>query len=172
MPGQVVGRKGRSRQVEETPAVNVWKTDIIDGRDPEFEYQFFREEQVRDKLRADRIVLRDFESGEQEVHDIPPWEICRRDITGEEAAGYRPDEGKPVDNILRHGPYVAMRIPRKAWLLLQRKHEQVADGYEQRLRGGRTEEYGPDGNQVRPSRSGTHLTNGNIRMTEHPLGRI
>jgi hypothetical protein len=171
MPGQVVGRKSRSRQVEETPPVNVWKTDIIDGRDPDFEYQFFREDQVRDKLKADRVILRNFEDGTQDAVPIPAWEICKRDISGEEAAGYRPDEGKPIDTVLRHGPYVAMRIPRKAWEVLQRSHEQVADAYEHRLNGGRTEEYGLDGNQVRPT-GGKQVAAGNIRLTENPLRRI
>lgn len=171
MSGRVVGRKGRTKPLNETPAVHLWKTDIIDNRDPDFAYQFFREDQVRDKLRADRVELRDFETGDHEVHDVPPWEICRRDVSGEEAAGYRPDEGKPVDNVLRHGAYVAMRIPRDAWDLLQRKQEQVADAYETRLRGGRKEEFDIDGNQTRPGQA-ARIEPGHIRINEHPLGRI
>jgi hypothetical protein len=63
MPKQVIGRKGRSRQIDDTPAVNVWKTDVVEGKDPDFEYQFFNESQVRDKLHATTVRLTDFETG-------------------------------------------------------------------------------------------------------------
>jgi hypothetical protein len=175
MPQEIVGGKGKRRDISDTPVVNVWKTDIIDNRDPDYHYEFLyasddlNRDKVREKLRATRVMLKDFETGETEVHDIPAWELVRRDISGEEAAGYRSDEGKPIDSLLRHGPYVAMRIPKKYHQVLERAKEQKADGYEQRLRGGRKEEYDISGTPVAPGRG--KLEPGNIRITEHPLGR-
>lgn len=168
MPKQVVGQKGRSRQIDDTPAVNLWKTDIIDGRDPGFEYQFFREDQVRDKLRADRVTVRDPETGAITVRPIPGWEICRRDTSAEELAGFRPDEGKPIDNVLRHGPMVAMKIPRDAWDLLQRAQETKADLYDVRLRAGHREEYDNNGDQQSRFAPGQKPA---VSITEHPLQR-
>lgn len=167
---QVVGRKGKRRDIDDTPAVNLWKTDIIENEDPDFAYQFFREDQVRDKLRADRLILRDYNTGEQTAHNIPGWEIVRRDIGPEEAAGWRPDEGKPVDNVLRHGPMVCMKLPKKHWELIRRAQEQRAGAYDERLRGGGSEQFQIDGQKIRPTTG--KLPAGDIRINEHPLARV
>jgi hypothetical protein len=170
MPKQVIGRKGRSRQIDDTPAVNLWKTDVVEGKDPDFEYQFFNESQVRDKLHATTVRLTDFETGASDVHQVAGWEIVRRDTSQEELAGWRPDEGKPPDNVLRHGTMVCMKLPRKDWEVLQAAQEQRADAYDQRLSGGRSEEYDVNGNQIRAT-SG-RLPGGRIRITEQPLERV
>jgi hypothetical protein len=170
MPKQVVGRKGRSRQIDDTPPINVWKTDVVEGKDPGFEYQFFNEHQVREKLLSTSVRLTDYESGTSDVHRVEGWEIVRRDVSKEEAAGWRPDEGKPVDNVLRHGPMVCMKIPRKDWEVLQAAQEQRADAYDQRLAGGRQEEYDIHGASTAASRG--DLPAGNIRIRERPLQRI
>lgn len=170
MPGQVVGRKGKSRQIADTQPINRWNTDVVDGKDPDFAYQFFHNDQVADKLRPSRVALNDYENGTSQTHTIPAWEIVRRDISGEEAAGFRPDEGKPLDSVLRHGPMVCLKLPKAAWELLQAAQEQRADAYETRLRGGHSEQYDQNG-QATSVRAG-RLASGSVRLTEQPLERI
>lgn len=165
---KLVGRPGKRRDQGSKPVVTNWQTDIIDNRDPDFAYQFFREDEVRDKLRPTRVAVTDFETGETEVHDIPGWQVCQRDTGPEALAGFRPDEGKPLDTVLRHGSHVAMKLPRAAWEILQRVQEQRADAYETRLKGGHREEYDLDGNQTRMA-AGQQAA---VRVIEKPLQRI
>lgn len=147
-----------------------WGTDLIGNQDPDYVYQAFREDEVREKTRQSRLVLRNFETGEQTAHNIPGWTVCHRETGEEELQGFRPDEGKPLDTVLRHGPHVFMKIKRESWDLLQKAQEQRADGYEQRLRGGHREEMTTSGEHVRAD--SRHVAKGNVRYFEDPVGRI
>lgn len=168
MPPRIVGRRGRRRDPEDRPVVAQWKTDVVDNQDPNFVYHFFREDEIRDKLRPSRISLTDFETGEQMIVPIAGWQLVHRETGPEEAAGYRPDEGKPLDTLLRHGPHVCMKLPKADWAALQRKQEQRADAYEERLRGGHREDYDIDGYQskLRPGQRAA------VTLEEQPLQRI
>jgi hypothetical protein len=165
--GKLVGRKGKARAPITGDVVGAWKTDIIDNRDPDAEYQFFHEDQVRDKLRSSFVVLKDFRTGEVERHTISPWTIVHRDTGAEEAAGWRPDEGKPLDTVLRHGPMVCLKIDRKSWDLLQRAAGQRADAYDVLSKRGTSRDFNQGGDE--------HAAGGDkpyVRVTEQPLKRI
>lgn len=166
----VVGGKGKRRDVESPSLTAGWQTDIIDNRDPDYVYQFFLESQVRDKLRGGAVQVFDFEAGAPRVYQLPGWEVCHRDAGPEELAGFRPDEGKPLDTVLRHGPHVAMKIHRKHWDILQRMQEHRADSYDQVLNRGHQEEYAEGGRQISPKRSAKVLP-GHTRMIQQPLER-
>jgi len=160
MARQVLGSRGKRKDAESAPVLATWNTDVIKNKQSGFEYQFFNEHEVREKQRASLVRLVDFETGETTVHQIPGWQVVQHENGPEEAGGYRPDEGKPLDTTLRHGPHVAMRIPTEAWNLLQKAQEQRADSYEQRLRGGHTEEWSTSGQARRlmPREKGVRLT--------------
>lgn len=166
----VVGGKGKRRDVE-SPSLTVgWQTDIIHNRDPDYVYQFFLESQVRDKLRGGAIQVFDFDVQAMQVHQIPGWEVCHRDTGSEELAGFRPDEGKPLDTVLRHGPHVAMKLHRKHWDLLQRVQEHRADSFEQVLNRGRQEEYAEGGRAIAATKS-QRIIPGHTRVIQQPLVR-
>lgn len=166
---QVVGRKGKRRDQEEKPVNGTWGTDLIGNRDPDFVYQFFREDEVRDKLRPSRVVVTHFGPGDntQTAHDIPGWTICRRDTGPEELEGYRPDEGKPLDTVLRHGPMVCLKIQKDHWAILQQVQEQSAASFEKRLNGGTRQELRSAGDQI--DAYGSHVAPGNVRYFERPM---
>ena len=166
----VVGRRGKRRDQEEKPIGGTWGTDLIGNQDPDYVYQWFREDEVRQKLQASRLRLTDYETGDVTAHDLPGWTVCQRSTGAEEAQGWRPDEGKPLDTVLRHGPHVCMKLKREYFALLERAQEQRADGYEQRLRGGAREEFNTNGDPVRAT--GARVAAGNVRIVENPLGRI
>ena len=73
-----------------------------------------------------------------------------------------------MDSVLRHGPMVCMKLPKADWDLLQRKQEgeQVADGYEQRLRGGSTEEFDINGSHTKGTAGSSPP--GTLRIKRHP----
>jgi hypothetical protein len=165
--GTLVGRKGTAKQQVSSDVLGGWKTDIIRNRDPNFEYHFFTEDQVRERLYPTQIGLKDFESGEWVVHDIPAWTLVQRETGPEVAAGFRPDEGKPIDTALRHGKFICMKIPREAWDIMQKQSTQRADGYDVLCNNGTSKDFAPDGTEG-PARS----KKPHIRVTEQPLQRI
>lgn len=168
VPKRPVGRPKKRRDADDVPIVGLWQTDVIRNRDPDFVYEFVLESLVRDKLHPNRIALVNFKTGETTVHDIPGWTIVMRDNGPEEIAGWRPDEGKPVDTVLRHGPHVCMRIHKSHHKIIERAKEQRADAYETRLKGGHRETYDLNGHHVR-------LEDGqspSVGLTERPLQRI
>lgn len=166
-PKRPVGRPKKRRDADDAPINGLWQTDVVTNRDPDFVYQFFREDEVRDKLRATRLALVDFATGKRDVHDIPGWQIVTRDTGPEDLAGYRPDEGKPVDNVLRHGPHVCMKLHKSFWKLLQKAQEQRADAYESVLRGGKREAWNLDGDQM----SSDMEDRSAVRLKQQPLKR-
>ena len=129
---QVVGGRGKRRDPNVTPVVTNWQTDIVDNKDPDFAYQFFREDEVPMKLRPSRLVLGGYPGSDVpgELHEIPPWQVCHRDLGPEKAAGFRPDEGKELDTVVRHGNYVLMKLPKQAHEVIERAQEQRADAYD------------------------------------------
>lgn len=163
---QLVGRKGKARQPAPTDVLGLWKTDIIKDRDPDFEYHFFTEEQVREKLYTSQVYLRNFEDGTAQVHDIPAWTIVQRETGPEIAAGFRPDEGKPIDTALRHGSMICMKLPRWAWDLLQRQQGQRADGYDVLCNKGTKKDFDHTGGEHAAAAARPY-----VRMTEQPLQR-
>lgn len=166
----VVGRKGKRRDQEDKPVGGTWGTDLIGDRDPDYVYQFFNEDQVRDKLRPSRISLIHYNIGAadtQSAHDIPGWEVCRRSTGPEDLQGWRADEGKPLDTVLRHGPTVCLKIRKEHWALLQQAQEQVAASFEKRLNGGTRQELRTSGDAV--SAYGEHVQPGNVRYYEKPM---
>lgn len=166
----VVGGKGRRRDVESPNLTVGWQTDIIHNRDPDYVYQFFLENQVRDKLRGGAVQVFDFEARQMRVHQLPGWEVCQRDVGPEELAGFRPDEGKPLDTVLRHGNHVAMRIKRKHWDVLQQVQEHRANSLDESLNNGRQEEYSAGGRAISPTKS-KKIVPGHTRMIQEPLER-
>lgn len=164
---RVVGRRGKRRDADSSPVVTNWQTDVIRNREPGWTYEWPLETQVSERLRPSRLRLTDFETGESEIYDIPAWELVRRDTGPEELAGFRPDEGKPLDTLLRHGPHVCMRIKDEFKALLDRRDEQRSDAYESRLQAGRhyNEGWASDGRQVSPG-SGSKVRSGEIRRYE------
>lgn len=166
----VVGGKGKRRDVESPSLTAGWQTDIIHNRDPDYVYQFFLDEQVRDKLRGGAVQVFDFEARQMRVHQIPGWEVCHRDAGPEELAGFRPDEGKPLDTVLRHGPHVAMRIKKIYWDLLQQVQEHRANSFDETLNRGRQEEYSEGGRAISPTKS-QKVIPGHTRVVQQPLVR-
>lgn len=168
---KVVGGKGKRRDPVSVAVITNWQTDIIDNRDPDYVYEFPLESQLGARLRPTRIQLFNYSTGESEIHDIPAWQVCHRETGPEELAGFRPDEGKPVDTVLRHGPHVAVRIHRKHWEILQRVQEQRADSYDQRLNNKAQHEFDINGSSTNVG-TGAKVTPGHIRMTTEPLARV
>lgn len=122
-----------SEQRADAPVADVqqqWKTDVLEGTDPNFRYQFMREEEVRDRGRA-RMVL-DRRAGKQVRVD--GWTVCTEDEVG--VSRERPDLANPVDGTMRMGPHVLMKIPAAGWELLQHEKDAVADSLEHRLLSG------------------------------------
>lgn len=147
--------------------MGLWKTDIIKDRDPDFEYHFFTEEQAREKLYPTQVALKNFEDGTVEVHDIPAWIMVQRETGPEVAAGFRPDEGKPIDTVLRHGSMICMKLPKASWDILQRQQGQRADAYDVLCNRGTRKDFDRDANE-HAARGGKAY----VRMTEQPLQRI
>jgi hypothetical protein len=122
-----------SEQRADAPAADVqqlWKTDVLEGTDPNFRYQFMREEEVRDRGRS-RMVL-DRRTGEQVRVD--GWTVCTEDEVG--VSRERPDLANPVDGTMRMGSHVLMKIPAPHWELLQHEKDAVPDALEHRLLSG------------------------------------
>jgi hypothetical protein len=165
--GKLVGRKGRAKQQASSDVVGNWKTDIIDNRDPDREYQFFHDEQVRDRLRPTFVVLKDYATGQETKHHVSAWQLVHRETGHESAAGYRPDEGKPVDTVLRHGPMVCLSIDRASWDILQKAQGQRADAYEALSNRGTEKDFNQEGREGSASRGKPY-----VRITEQPLQRI
>jgi hypothetical protein len=153
---RVVGQTGKRRDAVTAPPVLNWQTDVITNREEGWSYQFFREDEVRSKLHPTRVQIVDFETGDLTVHDIPAWTIVQRDTGPEVAAGFRPDEGKPVDTALTHGGggtiHWCMKIPTDKWEILQQAQEQRADAYEAKLAVKKhyAEAWGEDERQTNP----------------------
>jgi hypothetical protein len=166
---QVVGRKGKARQQESGDVIGVWKTDQIDDRDPDYEYQFFREDQVRDRLRPTYVDLRDFSNPKAPPvrHHVSAWTIVHQDNGPEKAAGWRPDEGKQPDTVLTHGGMVCMKIDRKSWDVLQKAQLQRADAYEVLSTRGTKKDFNEEGREQSPSAGKPY-----VRVEERPLQRI
>ena len=167
----VVGRKGKRRDQDDKPVGGTWGTDLIGDRDPDFTYQFFREDEVRDKMRPVRVMLTHYKVGKEDAqtaHTLPGWEIVRRSDGPEELQGWRPDEGKPLDTVLRHGPMVCMKLRTEHWNILQQVQEQTAAANEKRINGGYRHEMRSGGSTVDPS--GQHVSPGNVRYFEKPMG--
>jgi hypothetical protein len=164
--GKLVGRKGKARQPAPSDVMGLWKTDIIKDRDPDFEYHFFTEEQVRERLYPTQIALRNFETGETQVHDIPAWTLVQRETGPEVAAGFRPDEGKAIDTVLRHGS-MCMKIHRSYWDIMQKAQGQRADAYDVLSRRGAKKDYDQTGAEHAPGGSRPW-----VRVTEQPLQRV
>jgi len=131
--------QGKSRKVigseqrADAPSADVqqqWKTDVLEGADPDFRYQFMREEEVRDRGRS-RMVL-DRRTGEQ--IRVDGWTVCTEDEVG--VSRERPDLANPVDGTMRMGPHVLMKIPAPHWELLQHEKDAVPDALEHRLLSG------------------------------------
>lgn len=169
LPKRPVGRPRKRRDADDGPIQGLWQTDVIRNRDPEYVYEFVLESQVRDKLLPSRLALIDFKTGNREVHDIPGWSIVKRDDGPEELGGWRPDEGKPMDTVLRHGPHVCMRIHKKHHALIERAKNQRADAYESRLKGGHQEHYDIHGHAMGDNNDGHPSA---VRLKERPLQRI
>lgn len=165
--GKLVGQEGKRRDQVSGDILGVWRTDIIENRSPDHEYEFVHEDKVRDKLRPTYVTLKNFRTGESETHKIPAWEVVQSELSPEAAGGYRPDEGKPVDTVLRHGPYVCMRLHKDHWNLLQRAQGQRADAYDHMSRSGASRDFNESGQEGRSVGDKPY-----IRVKEQPLQRI
>lgn len=166
----VVGRKGKRRDQDDKPVNGTWGTDLIGDRDPDYVYQFFNESEVRDKLVPTRITLTSYVVGkpdETTAHNIPAWQICRRADGAEYLEGFRPDEGKPLDTVLRHGPTVCLKLKREYWNLLQQAQEQRSASTMKRINGGYRHEMLPGGSEVRAE--GERVQPGHVRFFEKPM---
>lgn len=166
---KLVGRRGKRRDADSAPLINNWQTDVILNKEPGWRYDFFLESEVPFKLHPTRVQVVDWDTGETEVHDIPGWKVVQRETGPEEAAGWRPDEGKPIDTVLRHGngvcSHVCMRLPEDKWIILQRAQEHRADAYEERLRGGSVQDINGAGD-VRRGDNTDRVRPGEIRLKE------
>lgn len=164
---KLVGRKGKARQPLPTDVLGRWRTDEINGEDSDFDYHYFTEEQCRERLYPTQITLRNFEDGTSETYDIPPWTIVQRETGPEQAAGFRPDEGKPIDTALRHGSMICMKLPKASWEIMQRAQGQRADAYDVLCNRGTRKDFDQSGSEHAPGQSKAF-----VRMTEQPLQRI
>lgn len=171
MAKRVIGQAGKRRDANTAPPVTNWQTDVITNQEEGWKYQFFREDEVRSKLHPTRVRIVDYDSGETEIHDIPAWTIVQRDTGPEEAAGFRPDEGKPSDSALTHGGggtvHWCLKLPEDKWNILQRAQEQRADAYEAKLNVKKhySEAWGEDERQTNPYSEGD-VRPGEIRRFE------
>lgn len=128
-PRKPVGSEVR-HDAEAAPVQQVWKTDIVEGTDPDFAYQFMRDTEVQDRGRSKRVFNRD--TGEYQK--VAGWTVVNEgevDVSRE-----RPDLAKPVDTAMRMGPHVLMKIPKADWELLQHEKDAVADAQADRLLAG------------------------------------
>lgn len=108
----------------------------LQGRDPEFEYQWFRPDQLSEKLSRHEI-------GNQFTGFlmVDPWEVV--DTTqGVTQVRTRDDAGRGVDTTMTNGDLVLCRTPRanhaKYAVIEQRMDEKI----DQRLAGGQAHNFG------------------------------
>lgn len=165
--GKLVGRKGKAKQPSPTDVLGLWKTDKIDNEDPDFVYHYFSEEQCRRRLYPTQVTLRNFEDGTETTYDIPPWVLVQRETGPEQAAGFRPDQGGPIDTALRQGEFICMKLPRSAWDILQKQQLQRADAYDVLSRRGTKKDFNQSGDEQASSSSKPW-----VRVTEQPLQRV
>lgn len=129
-PRKVVGGEVRS-DAEPADVQQSWKTDVVEGQDPDFAYQFMRENEVRDRSRGKFVF--DRRLGEQVR--VSPWTVVQEEEV--QVSRERPDLATPVDTTMRMGPHVLMKIPRKDWELLQHEKDAVPDGMLERFTAGK-----------------------------------
>lgn len=128
---KVIGSERRA-DADIAPVQEAWNTDKLNNADPDFAYQFMRENEVHDRTRSKRVLNRN--TGE--TVRISGWQVCQ-DGDAVEMAGSRPDLGAPIDSTMRMGPHVLMKIPKKDHDLLLHEKDAIADAHEARLmRGG------------------------------------
>lgn len=139
---KVVGSEQRSDAVA-APVEQVWKTDVIEGADPGFAYQFMREHEVHDRSRSKYIFNRD--TGQPEK--ISPWVVVQEGEVG--VSRERPDLAAPVDSTMRMGPHVLMKIPKKDWELLQHAQDARPDAFADNLMRGVAGDPSPDPSVVK-----------------------
>lgn len=125
-PRKVVGSDKRA-DAAVADVQQQWKTDVLEGADPQFRYQFMREEEVRDRGRSKMV----FDRAEGKQVKVSGWTVCREDEVG--VCRDRPDLANPVDGTMRMGPHVLMKIPVADWEMLQHEKDAVPDAIEQRL---------------------------------------
>jgi hypothetical protein len=142
MPRKIVGGKRRT-DAEPAPVQQGWNTDKIAGQDPAFQYQFMREDEVRDRQRRTQVLNR--HTGKHEY--TSGWTVCKE---GEvELLGSRPDTAAPVDTTLSLGGHVLMKIPRRDHELLLHQKDAVPDAIEARImRGGQSGSFDGVASQV------------------------
>lgn len=171
-PRKLVGQQGPRRDAEASPTINLWQTDKIVNEEPGWVYEFpyegdgkSRPNEVPLRMKPRIVTLRNFETGEVEKHQVPGWEVVHIENSEAQAAGYRPDQGAPIDTVQRQGPHVCMRIRKEHWDILQRAQEQRADAYEDRLQGGSVQDFDSAGRagQAKPF---AHVQPGDIRLSE------
>lgn len=126
---KVVGGSVRS-DAAPSDVQQVWKTDVLEGQDPGFSYQYMRENEVRDRGLSKRVYNRDTGTWEK----VSGWTVVQE---GEvQASRERPDLAVPVDTSMRMGPHVLMKIPTADWDLLQHEKDAVADAHATRMMAG------------------------------------
>lgn len=128
-PRKLVGSEQRADAVVAS-VQQQWKTDELIGADPDFRYQFMREEEVRDRGRSKTVL--DRHAGKQVK--VSGWTVCREDEVG--VSRDRPDLANPVDGTMRMGPHVLMKIPAADWEMLQHEKDAVPDALEHRMLAG------------------------------------
>ena len=89
-PRKVVGSDKRA-DAAVADVQQQWKTDVLEGADPQFRYQFMREEEVRDRGRS-KVV---FDRNEGKQVKVTGWTVCREDEVG--VCRDRPELAIPVD---------------------------------------------------------------------------
>jgi len=134
---QVVGSSKRA-DAEAAPVQQTWNTDKLEGEDPEFQYQFMRESEVRDRSRSKTVLNR--RTGE--TVRVAGWTVCKEGEDEVRMLGDRPDLAAPTDTTMTMGPHVLMKIPKASHEMLLHEKDAVTDAMENRLmRGGIQEEH-------------------------------
>ena len=148
-PRRLVGGAAR-KDAAPADVQQVWRTDVLEGEDPNFSYQFMRENEVHDRSRGKSVF--DRRTGEQ--RRVSGWTVVTEGEVG--VSRERPDLGAPVDSTMRMGPHVLMKIPKADWELLQHEKDAVPDAHAERLMAGSMdvrqspvmEEFSEDGTRV------------------------
>jgi len=139
--------KGKSRKVvggevrSDAPVADVqqlWRTDVIEGQDPDFKYQFMHRDEVHDRGYSKRVL--DRRTGE--VKKVNGWTTVTEGEVN--VSRERPDLAAPVDTAMQMGPHVLMKIPKEDWELLQHEKDAVPDAFANRLLRGQTDLESPD----------------------------
>lgn len=130
-PKRLVGSEKRA-DAEPAPVQQSWKTDQLEGADPDFAYQFMRESEVRDRSRSKTVLNRDTGRPER----VTGWTVCKEGEDDVRMLGERPDLAAAVDTTMTMGPHVLMKIPRRDYDLLQHEQDAVTDAMEDRLMAG------------------------------------